>query len=346
MNHRKGLLLLLPVFGASVLGACGSSKVTTTTTTTSKPATTTTTAAPTYVLTGLPVVAGGPSPTRPALMVKIDNAQPAWPQAGLDHADIIYEEMVEGGLTRYMAVFQSQDAPTVGPIRSIRATDADLAAQTTGLVGYSGGIPAFISDLRATGAIDVGVNLAPSAYHRDYSRPAPHNLYSSTTALYAAANGRGPTPHALFDFGPPTTTEPLASSNAVAAFTIVISGATIDTWTHDAAGNQWTKAINGIAMHNASGTPLGATNVIIEYVPYVATGFIDPAGNPVPEAQLVGSGSAEIAFGGRVATGQWSKTSPSAAPVYTYSNGQPVKLLPGRTWVIFAPVGASFTSQP
>ncbi len=345
MYQRKVLLILLPVFGAGVLGACGSTSSTSaTTTSTAKPATTTTVPAETYPLTGLPVTPGGPSPTRPALMVKIDNAQPAWPQSGLDRTDVVYEEMVEGGLTRYMAVFQSQDAPKVGPIRSVRATDADLAAQTTGLIGYSGGIPTFVNDVRATGVIDVGANLAGGAYYRDPNRPEPHNLYSSTSALYAAANGKGETPHALFDYGSSTLTEPATLSTAASSFTIVISGATTDTWTYSAAGNDWTKAINGTPMRNASGTPLAATNVIVEFVPYVNTGFVDPAGNPVPEAQLVGSGSAEIAFAGRVAKAQWSKTSASAAPVYTYPDGKPVKLLPGRTWVIFAPIGAAFTS--
>ena len=344
MNHKR---FVIPALGlvASVLAACGSSTTTTTTTTKAViPPSTTTTAAPqTYPLTGLPAVAGGPSLTRAALMVKIDNSQPAWPQSGVDHADVVYEEMVEGGLTRYMAVFQSQDSPRVGPVRSIRGTDAFLAAQTTGLIGYSGGIPTFISDVRATGVIDVGANVAAGAYYRDPNRPAPHNLYSSTSALYQAAKGQGAVPHPLFNYGTPSESEPGAIAKSVSNFTIAVSGATVDTWTYNLANSDWTKAINGTAMVDASGSPVSATNVIIEYVPYVATGFIDPAGNPVPEAHLVGSGSAEIAFGGKVAAGAWSKTTASAVPTYTYSDGSAVKLIPGRTWVIFAPIGASFT---
>ncbi len=341
----KAKFLTASVGAAALLAACGS-KTATTSTTAGKAPTTTTTAAPTYALTGMPQVPGGPNPNRPPLMVKIDNAPQAWPQSGIDHADVVYEEEVEGGLTRYMAVFQSQNAAKVGPIRSIRGTDAALAAQTGGLIAYSGGIPTFIADMQATGVVDVGANLAGSAYYRDNGRPEPHNLYSSTAALYKAAGGRGSTPHALFAYAKSGTNEPASLSKAATSFTINISGAVSDTWTYNATSSDWTKSINGTQMVTTSGSPITATNVIIEYVNYVNTGFVDPAGNPVPEAQLVGSGNAEVAFGGRIAAAQWAKSSPSATPVYTYTDGKPVRILPGRTWVIFAPVGASLTVQP
>ncbi|MDA8261980.1 MAG: DUF3048 domain-containing protein [Actinomycetota bacterium] len=342
--HPKAKFVAASVGAAAMLAACGSKPAASTTTST-RASTTTTTEAPTYALTGMPEVPGGPNPNRPPLMVKIDNAPQAWPQSGVDHADIVYEEQVEGGLTRYMVVFQSQDAAKVGPIRSIRATDAALAAQTGGLIAYSGGIPPFIADVRATGVVDVGANLAGAAYYRDYSRPAPHNLYSSTAALYKAAGGRGSTPHALFGYAKPGTSEPVALSKPVTSFSIAISGAVTDTWTYDSANSDWTKSINGTQVTTTSGSPITATNVIIEYVNYVNTGYIDPAGNPVPEAQLVGSGSGEVAFGGRIAPANWAKPTESAVPTYTYSDGRPVKVLPGRTWVIFAPIGATLSVQ-
>ncbi len=343
--HPKAKFFAAAVGAAALLAACGS-KSGATTTSTAKASTTTTAAPPTYALTGLPQVPGGPNPNRPPLMVKIDNAPQAWPQSGIDHADVVYEEQVEGGLTRYMVVFQSQDAAKVGPIRSIRGTDAALAAQTGGLIAYSGGIPTFIAEVQATGVVDVGANLAGSAYYRDYSRPAPHNLYSSTAALYKAAGGRGSTPHALFGYAKPGTSEPANLSKSTTSFTITISGAVSDTWTYNATNSDWTKSINGTQVATTSGSPITATNVIIEYVNYVNTGFVDPAGNPVPEAQLVGSGNAEVAFGGRIAAAKWAKSSPSAVPVYTFTDGTPVRVLPGRTWVIFAPIGASLTVQP
>ncbi|MDA8397034.1 MAG: DUF3048 domain-containing protein [Actinomycetota bacterium] len=342
--HPKAKFVAASVSAAALLAACGSSPAASTTTST-RASTTTTAPPPTYALTGLPQVPGGPNPNRPPLMVKIDNAPQAWPQSGIDHTDIVYEEQVEGGLTRYMVVFQSQNAAKVGPIRSVRATDAALAAQTGGLLAYSGGIPTFVADVRATGVVDVGANLAGSAYYRDYSRPEPHNLYSSTAALYKAAGGRGSTPHALFSYVRPGTSEPAALSKPASAFSIAISGAVTDTWTYNSANSDWTKSINGTQVTTTSGSPITATNVIIEYVNYVNTGFVDPAGNPVPEAQLVGSGTGEVAFGGRIATAKWAKPSEAAVPTYTYSNGQPVKVLPGRTWVIFAPIGATLSVQ-
>lgn len=337
--------------GVTVLSSCGSSPKpasTTATTKTTAKANVTTSTAPqqTYPLTGMPIVAGGPNPTRPALMVKIDNAPPAWPQSGINNADVVYEEMVEGGLTRYMAVFQSQNASKVGPIRSIRGTDVALTAQTTGLIAYSGGIPTFISEVRSTGVVDVGANAASGVYYRDPGRPAPHNLYSSTPSLYGAAGSRGVGAHALFSFGSPGVAIPSALSSPAAAITLTISGSTVDTWTYQPSAQDWTKAINGTAVTDTTGTPINATNLIIEFVPYTNTGFVDPAGHPVPEAGLVGTGSAYFAFGGAFAAGTWSKSSNSAVPTYQYSAGEPLKLRPGRTWVIFAPIGASFKTTP
>ena len=334
--------------GVTLLSGCGSTSSSTTTTKSSASslATSTTAAPQTYPLTGLPLVPGGPSPTRPALMVKIDNASAAWPQSGIDKSDMVYEEMVEGGLSRYMAVFQSQNAPVVGPIRSIRGTDAALAAQTTGLIAYSGGIPTFISEVRATGVVDVGANLAASVYYRNPNRPAPHNLYSSTTALYAAAGTNGVAPHSLFSFGSPSTDVPSSVGSSAASITVVISGATIDTWTYNSVAQDWTKQINGVSVTDTSGSPISATNLVFEFVPYTNTGFVDPAGNPVPEAQLLGTGSAYFAFGGRYASGTWQKQSDSVAPTYQYQNGNALTLRPGRTWVTFAPIGASFKVSP
>ncbi len=331
------------VAGVTLLASCGTASTSTTgSTTTASSSTTSAPPAQTYPLTGMPIVPGGPSSTRPALMVKIDNSSAAWPQSGIDKADIVYEEMVEGGLTRYMAVFQSQDATTVGPIRSIRGTDVALAAQTTGLIAYSGGIPNFISAVRATGVVDVGANAAGNAYYRDPNRPEPHNLYSSTTALYSAAGTNGVAPHPLFSFGSASTSVPSNVSSKAASITVNISGATVDTWTYNPSAQDWTKQINGISVTDASGAPISATNLIFEFVPYANTGYVDPAGNPVPEADMVGSGSAYFAFGGSYAPGTWSKSSTSAAPLYQYGNGSPLKLRPGRTWVTFAPIGAAF----
>lgn len=349
MPKSGSILVGIALTAGMLLAACGSSgsSVSSSSTTNAVPTSTTSTTLATigtFPLTGLPATKADASKlNRPALMVKIDNAPQAWPQSGINQADLVYEEVVEGGITRYMAVFQSQNAPSVGPVRSVRGTDVALAAQTTGLLAYSGGIPTFVSEVRATGIVDVGAMVAGSAYTRDYSRAEPHNLYSSTKALYGAANGRGVPAKPLFQYGSAHLKIPGATIRNK-SITIVMSGSTTDTWTYHHSGSDWTKSINGTNVVDTTGAPISATNLIIEFIPYANTGFVDPAGNPVPEGMIVGNGNAEIAIGGYVGAATWAKSSNVSPTSYSYSSGTPVKLRPGRTWVIFAPIGASFTT--
>ncbi len=346
---RSGFLFA--ALGFSVLTAsCGSSKssaASSTTTSNAASAATTSTVAPqTFPLTGLPVTAANASNlNRPALMVKIDNAPQAWPQAGINQADVVYEEMVEGGITRYMAIFQSKDAPLVGPIRSIRGTDVALAAQTGGLIGYSGGIPAFVTAVQNTGVVDVGANDAGGAYTRDYSRQSPHNLFSTTQKLYSAASTSVQPAHALFQFGKTNQVIPASIAKASSSTEVYISGAADDLWTYQSSTGQYTKSIGGQAIVDTTGAPLSTTNIIVEFVNYVNTQYVDPAGNPVPEANILGVGSGEVLMGGSYASISWSKSTNSQPTTYSYSDGQPLKLRPGRTFVVFAPIGTKVTNN-
>lgn len=341
-NRRYLTLTVMGVIGASCGSGSATAPTTTVTSQASLPSTTTTTIAKNVSpLTGLPF--GNPADAnRPVIMAKIDNAPQAWPQSGLTHADVIYEEMVEGGYTRYMAVFQSQDASVLGPIRSVRASDADIASPLAGFFAYSGGIPAFVTDIRNSGITDVGAYILGGAYYRLSSRPAPHNLYTSTTTLYADAKKAGLSaklPPKLFEFRKAGTPFAATGVQPVSSFRVEISGNANDLWTWNSSGGFWTRSTNGVLQKNPQGAPESATNVIIEFVNYTNTGFIDPAGNPVPQAHSVGSGNAIFLSGGEQATGTWSKASEHAVTTFTDSSGQPIKLAPGRTWVEFAPIG-------
>lgn len=348
MWNKSWSLLAVGVLAASCGSSAASVASSTTTTAKSNPTTTTTTQpSDLSPLTGLPYA--NPSyASRPALAAKIDNASQAWPQSGLRHADIIYEEMVEGGLTRYMAVFQSQNASVLGPIRSVRASDADIASPLRGFFAYSGGIPTFVKDIRASGVKDVGVYVLGNAYYRLSSRQAPHNLYTSTKTIYADAKKAGITagpPPRLFYFRKPGTGFTALGAKSVSTFTSTISGSAINKWTWNPTSGKWDRTTNGVPQRNAAGLPEDASNVIIEFVDYTNTGFVDPAGNPVPQAHSVGSGKAIFLSGGKEAKGTWSKASESSVTQFADSSGQTIKLAPGRTWVEFAPIGSSTSSS-
>ena len=138
---------------------------------------------------------GKEASTRPVLAVKIENAPESRPQAGLEHAEVVFEEPVEGGLTRFIALYQCRSATRLGPVRIARLTDPD-ALEPFGrpLFGYAGGAIPVKEAIESSDLVDLSY-LVADAYERDESRSAPHNLYSSTGALRRSAHGRGePTP--------------------------------------------------------------------------------------------------------------------------------------------------------
>lgn len=118
-------------------------------------------------------------PDRPALAIKVENAPEARPQTGLNDADIVFEEPVEGGYTRFIAVYQCAESPRVGPVRSGRMTDPDVLVQFgRPALGYAGGVKAVKDSIAKAGLIDVNYIVAARAYTRDEARVAPHNLYT------------------------------------------------------------------------------------------------------------------------------------------------------------------------
>src|SRR3954454_8087691 len=208
MSARPVRLIGALVVGATLLAACGgggaksgaakAKEVPTVVPTSEVTTTTASPAAPTSPLTGTPV-ANPANQNRVALIVKIDNAPEARPQAGLTEADVVFEEQVEGGISRLMAIYQSADANPVGPVRSARSTDISIASELNRpLFGYSGANALFLKLVRSSPLVDVGVDLQPSEYRREGSRHAPHNLMSTTAGLFKhAPAGSGPPP-ALF----------------------------------------------------------------------------------------------------------------------------------------------------
>jgi hypothetical protein len=280
---------------------------------------------------------------RPAIVVKIDNVDPARPQAGLDGADVVFEEMVEGRVTRLIAVFQSTDSARIGPVRSTRTTDIDIvSALNHPLYSYSGGNTGFVAQLRAAPVVDVGADSHAGPYIRSGPHGAPHNLYTSTAGLLALApKGSGPPP-ALFAYR--ASGQAAASVGAAPAQHLDFNfGFSSASWDWDPASSTWKRGQNGSADVLQSGAQIGAANVVVQFIPYTTDGYATGEGiNPapaIPKGQTVGSGTAEILTGNKVVQAHWSKAGSTAVTQFTDSSGQPITLSPGPTWVELAPVG-------
>lgn len=291
-------------------------------------------------LTGL-AMAERRNATRPALVVKIDNFSAARPQAGLDAADVVYEELAEGGLTRFVAVFHSTDARTVGPVRSVRPSDPDIVAPLDPLFAYSGGAPAVVALLAGARLSNVGFDAVPKVYRRRADRSSPQNLYTNTADLYDAAPAAslpGPPP-ALGTFLAPGA--PFAGSGmAVTSGLALAAGPSVRaSYQWEASTRSWNRSTDGVPHMLEGGSQISPANVVVQFTRYSAFA----ADAQVSVANVVGSGDAWVLAGGMTVKGRWSKTSPTAVTRFTDLAGTPIALVPGQTLIHLVTPGASAT---
>lgn len=284
-------------------------------------------------LTGLDA-AGGVVPERPVLAVKIENSPPARPQAGLNDADIVYEEPVEGGITRFIALFQCTDIDRLGPIRSARTTDPDVLVQYgVPLFAYSGGAPRVGQLVAQAGLLDVNFEDNPDLYDRDPGREMPHDVFTSTARLWAGASWptEAPEPVFAYDADLPEVSRPAASVH------LDFSASSDVWWRWDAALGLWLRSHGDAAHVLEDGMQVGAATVIVQVVEVVPGTIVDAAGNPSPEVTLVGTGKAYVFRDGRVIVGTWVRDSLGETTRFLTKEGEEIALAPGRTWIELFP---------
>lgn len=308
--------------------------------TTAPPATTTTTMAPTFPLTGLP--AGDPAAaSRPALVVKVDNtAKARGRQAGLNAADLVYVEMVEGGATRLAAVFHSTAAEVVGPVRSARTTDVALTANLNRPVfAYSGANQGVLDRVRGANLVDAGFDVRPGGYQVRGSGVLRFFIATPTFFGFADADAGPPTP--LYSYRDPGEAVTAPSAEDASGVQLSYGGVANVQVSYEATANGWARSQNGSAFVEDSGTRIEPANVVIQFVDYGSSGFVDVTGAPSPEAALVGEGEVWVFTGGKLIRGRWSRPDLGAGTAYTDGAGNLIELTPGRTWVELAPPGSA-----
>lgn len=350
-------MVLLVAFFALVASACsngGSVEVAQTTTeqasepvtdttlaTDSDDGSTTTTEAPVpggpvAPLTGVPVSASNDL-DRPALVVKIDNHPNARPQTGLDQADIVFEMRAEG-VTRFAAAFHSMAPAPLGPVRSSRTSDFDiLRGLDEPLYASSGGNDYVANGLRSL-PIQAVTAISRTEYFRDSSRAAPHNLYVNAEDLFALAESDTP-PTAWFEYRSGSESLSSTAEEIAGAVTIAYKGNSpivTHTWDEDRQG--WLRTQDGRPHTTSGGDQLAPENIVIMETIYT----VSPADPISPEVETVGSGRLYVLTDGHVITGTWSREAADAKPVLLDSDGEVIKLTPGRTWVLL-PDGGSTT---
>jgi Protein of unknown function (DUF3048) N-terminal domain/Protein of unknown function (DUF3048) C-terminal domain len=332
VTRRRNAALGAVVALATVLAACGGGSAAN-----EKPKATTTTAAPTTTTVTVPVApltglddASGQSHTRPALSIKVENTPEARPQAGIDQADVVYEEVVEGGITRFIAIFNSNVPQTVGPVRSVRAQDPDIVWPIGGVFVYSGGTEDNVAAINASPAKAFDENTAGNALERNSPdqppRDAPHNLYAHPEQAFALGGGPVPPPP-LFGYAPATTAP---SGTPVLSMRVGFDPGYDPTWTWEGITKTWLRQIDNAPSTVVGGTQIAPANVVVQFTDYPNES----------NGQTVGEGDAWIFSDGTVRQGRWVRPDKAQPARYVDGAGNPILLRPGRTWVELLPNGA------
>jgi hypothetical protein len=281
-------------------------------------------------LTGVEAPRSG-VPDRPALAVKIENLPAARPQAGLQTADIVYEEPVEGGITRFIVIYQCQDDRRVGPVRSARTLDPDVLSQFgVPILGYSGGAPHVVRALGRANLITLDETTGAQAMRRDPSKVAPHNLYADTRDLYQLGKSKDPAPDPVFTYAE----EVPSRSRKVSTIHLPFSTTVADVyWNWSRRAGAWMRSHGDVRHLVEGGEQVSADNVVVQVVKVV----VGPRGGITPHVELTGSGKAYVFRNGRMIVGRWVRPTLRDVTRFVSKGGEEITLQPGRTWVELFP---------
>ena len=280
--------------------------------------------------TGLPT-----DPQLPVLVVKMDNTTYAQPHAGLTQADLVYLEPVEYGMTRIAAVFSSTIPTRIGPVRSARITDIDLAAQFGApALAFSGAQHRMYPVLQAAPIELVSPTTAGKGFTRDRDRRAPYNLFLDGTVALARAPQASTATDIGFVFSP---TPPPGGTPATRARVVWPSSSA--TFNYNTQTGLYDVMLNGgvAGAEDQPGSQQAAT-VIIQFVKTPDSVFHDKFGGITPRAEVVGSGTAVVMRDGMAYDVTWSRPTADSKTSFTMADGQTMPFKPGQEWIALASV--------
>lgn len=280
----------------------------------------------TWPMTGLPVEGDDDAEqTHPVLVTKMDNTYASAPQIGLGEADLVVEELVEGGLTRLAAFFYSEVPDNVGPVRSMRASDIGIVSPVDATMVTSGAAGQTIARIKGAGI--PFYQEGDTGFARDSSRSAPYNLFANLQEIAADAATDASRPQ---DYLPWGAEEDLPSGQPAKKIAASFGGGHTTNWTFNGKGyvNENTYA--------AAGDEFPADTVLVLRVQVGDAGYLDPAGNPVPETKLEGKGEAMIFHDGRLVRGTWHKTGLDS-PITLSTKAGDLIVPAGHTWIELVP---------
>ena len=287
-------------------------------------------------LTGLALKNG--QPNNPVFVVKVENTEGGQPQYGLNKADLVFEELVEGGLTRLAALYYSNLPSKIGHVRSTRATDIGIAAPVNGQIVASGGAGGTYTRIKKAGIKIFSEDHGAPGFSSDPTKVRPYNrLVNLQTLAKSAKTPQIPGNYLPFRSSASSatpSTDPSATAPAPKTATSLNVGFSNSTHTRWALKHDKWVRVNG---HAASGQDFEADTLLVLSARVGDAGYLDPAGNPVPETIFEGTGDATILHGKTVVKGTWHKDGLSGEITLKDSTGAAVSLDPGHVWIELIP---------
>jgi len=261
------------------------------------------------------------------LAVKIDNIVYARPQTGINSADIVYVLPVEGGLTRFLAVFSSHFPPVIGPVRSARRDDLQLLGQFgRPAFAFSGAQGQLLPVVEHARIVNLYAGVA-NGYFRDYSRIAPYNLFATTRVLLAQSRRASKAHDIGFRFGaaPP--------GGRVTKSASVTYPSARYTFTWSAKVHRWLVSIDGVPARTTAGHRFAPVTVVIQHTIVRKSGYLE-YGSPPPYAETTGHGIAFVLRNGREYKVHWSRGTFNGGTTFTTTSGRRMTFAPGQVWVL------------
>jgi len=324
-------LVVLAVVASLVLAGCGGKdKKEADDRPSSQPTQGGTTLAAVWPLTGLS--APEETPDHPVMIVKIDNTAASDPQAGLGKADMVVEELVEGGITRLAAMFYSKLPTRAGPVRSARASDIGVVTPTHAVLVASGMAPATVRRLNAA-KVRYYTMGAPGV-ERDAGDPQHDLLHSVFVDLPRLAKSIEAKPVVPANYLPWGAESDFAGGRPAKNINVQFSRATTTSFRYDGKSKKY----RNTNTHAGAGDQFKADSILVLRVREGDAGYRDPAGNHVPETLFFGKGELMLFHNGEVVRGSWKKTKRDSPLVLTTAAGT-MKMPPGHVWIELLPRG-------
>jgi len=272
---------------------------------------------------------------QPAISIKIPNdpGGHARPQKNLEYADLVIEEYVEAGIPRLIGVFQSSYPDEVGPVRSMREMDPNIVGSFAGPLVFSGANPYVISYGKSTGQKLIAEDLGSYGFFRTKDRYAPYNLHVRFADILAQSEGLVAPPSQFAFAYPSSLATATATGTPTTHIALRLSSYGEPKWDWDEASATWLRSEFNDPDITVDGTRLAATNVLVMFVTININ-----QGLPVSQ-MIVTDSPGFLATGGKYIPILWSKADRTSPYVLTTTDGKPVTLAPGKTWIELIPNG-------